>query len=450
MAAWASGCLKTRLVLECKNTGFDEVKASYDDEELLKLSNISGRASWNASDFAPVNTILADHVKLTAEDLKNLMKMPHLSTLEVEWSRVWIPEPPESETVFASHTLRKLRLTGSLVERQAAFSFTYLSELDLSCNNLVSIPRIEGEKIVYLNLSNTKIEYVKNMDKLPSLEELDLTNNGLRYIKDDAFLTNLDLTKLWLQHNKMKIMSFNSTRLQVLNLNYNIMDMIYGDFFAGLPSLTTLYLVDNGISFMEDPFKYTKHLKVLDLSYNELKALESSWFSSTPELEVLKISHNNLVELPAMFEPLHILHHLNVSSNALAVLDHDFFDQTPALAILDATDNQLVSVDGAMPLLKNLNKLHVAHNYLKINENTFVGAEQLNYLNASHNNLQITLTVFEKNKKLRDLDLSHNAIRELCVGAAAPPQILNLDISNNLVRFLQYLPYLIKHYRPRG
>jgi len=439
---WASEskCVNSTFMLQCSNMTLEQVSSSYLEEEIIILSNVTGETSWNASQLARVNSFMADNINLKEEAVVDLLTIPKLSLLQLQWGRIELGTNI-STSIFTAPNLRKLYLTGSLQNPPTVFNFSYLTELDLSHNKFPEVPKILSEKLIFLNLSSAETKIFENLKELKSLEELDLSNNNIRVLPNDTFTYNKELTKLWLQSNGLTSVYFNASELIFLDLNYNRIGTVKGDFFKGLESLTTLYLVENEIETMVEPFKHVKLLKILDLSYNILENLEGSWFENTLELEVLKLSHNSLNGLPSLNKPLMNLHHLNLSRNALEVLDSRFFEKTPALAVLDVTGNELRTIDGAMSCLQTLNKLHIAHNFLEISDNTFALAEKLNFVNLSYNSLtDMTLSDFGSNKLLRDVDVSHNNLKQLCAEGLAPKQIKNLDISYNQVQIKPFLP----------
>lgn len=424
----ASQCTKRGIYLECSNLSVDDLIRQYTNEETLKLTNLTGISSWDSANLAPVNTIILNDAKLTSEGFRDLVRLPHLSTLEI--SKLDILKNITSDDFPVGTNLRRLTIK-QCNQCIIKLNLPFLSEVDLSENDFAEDPIVTGKDLQFLNLSSTSFSDYKSSG---SLQELDLSRNGIIGKFERISGSFPELEKLFLNNNNITEFYASLESLTILNLSENQIQKINNSSFELLPQLTTLYLSGNEITTMIQPFDSTPLLKFLDLSKNQLKALNSTWFDKTKELEILKVSDNFLEVLPTLTTMLLNLHHVDLSSNKLVSLNADFFRKVPELAFLDVSNNKLTKIDNVTPFLGNLNRLLISSNSLVVGKTTFAPMREINYLDASDNGLKITLSVFGKNSALRHLYLDSNLITDLCDGESAPADIEYLFLKNNQVR----------------
>ena len=144
--------------------------------------------------------------------------------------------------------------------------------------------------------------------------------------------------------------------------------------FAGLTSLTNLYLFNNALTTLpDDVFDDLTALEILTLGRNDLPTLPAGVFdrlialtelgldnnalSSLPggvfdelgALDILVLAHNGLTTLPGdVFDALGALTELNLQDNALTELTAGVFDRLRALNILTLDDNGLTTLPGGV------------------------------------------------------------------------------------------------------
>ena len=128
---------------------------------------------------------------------------------------------------------------------------------------------------------------------------------------------------------------------RTLNLSgQNIADLKAGD-FAGLTSLTDLYLFNNALTTLpDDVFDDLTALEILTLGRNELTTLPAGVFDRLIALTELGLDNNDLPTLPAgVFDRLIALEILTLNGNALNMLPAGVFDRLIALTVLQLQDN---------------------------------------------------------------------------------------------------------------
>jgi hypothetical protein len=203
------------------------------------------------------------------------------------------------------------------------------------------------------------------------IEWLSLANNTLTKIHPDA----LGL----LRH------------LRHLDLSNNMISSIQPDTLHNISVTEWLSLANNRLTEIHPvTLRLLRHLRHLDLSHNMISSIQPETLHNNSVLEWLRLENNRLTET-----------HLHI------------FQNQSKLSCLDLSGNVTSKVEGAMfycnrksdILLLTSNKIfeYIASNFREecelniseINDEAFVGLENLKYLDLSSNNVtNISLTVF--------------------------------------------------------
>ncbi|EMP31498.1 Nyctalopin [Chelonia mydas] len=140
-----------------------------------------------------------------------------------------------------------------------------------------------------------------------------------------------NLTHVYLERNKIEAVAYNSlqglTRLKYLNLQDNRINVIHDQAFQDCQKMEYLYLNDNLLSDLpENSFDGLRYLKMLNLGGNFLRNVSNTWFRDLVQLEVLYLDRNrvNYIEEGA-FENLTSLVSLHLNSNNLTTLPFSVF-----------------------------------------------------------------------------------------------------------------------------
>jgi Leucine-rich repeat (LRR) protein len=217
------------------------------------------------------------------------------------------------------------------------FNFKNLKKLDLSHNNIDQLP--------------------SDIEKLLSLDYLDLRFNDLKYLPDSC--ANLEqLETLLLSNNKLKKLPNsigNLKNLVKLDLNDNFLSNL-PDSFGSLEHLEILALWNNRIEKLPEPFGNLKNLKELNLRENELKNLPES-FSHLQSLETLSLNNNKLMNLPESFGTLKVLKHLYLNNNQLSSLPDTMGNLNETLETLYIKGNNFTDIPSIIWPLKKLMNL---------------------------------------------------------------------------------------------
>ena len=232
--------------------------------------------------------------------------------------------------------------------------------------------------------------------------------------------------------------------------------------FAGLTSLTNLYLFNNALTTLpDDVFDDLTALEILTLGRNDLPTLPAGVFdrlialtelgldnnalSSLPggvfdelgALDILVLAHNGLTTLPGdVFDALGALTELNLQDNALTGLTAGVFDRLRALEVLTLDENGLTTLpDGVFDRLRALEVLTLDGNGLTgLPAGVFDRLGALEVLTLRRNGLaKLPGRVFEPLTALKDLRLQGNPGVPFAPGAVALPDDGTVPVAGGAV-----------------
>ena len=232
--------------------------------------------------------------------------------------------------------------------------------------------------------------------------------------------------------------------------------------FAGLTSLTNLYLFNNALTTLpDDVFDDLTALEILTLGRNDLPTLPAGVFdrlialtelgldnnalSSLPggvfdelgALDILVLAHNGLTTLPGdVFDALGALTELNLQDNALTGLTAGVFDRLEALEVLTLDENGLTTLPGGVfDRLGALEVLTLDGNGLTgLPAGVFDRLGALEVLTLRRNGLaKLPGRVFEPLTALKDLRLQGNPGVPFAPGAVALPDDGTVPVAGGAV-----------------
>lgn len=254
-----------------------------------------------------------------------------------------------------------------------------VEELDLSNCGLKQVLLTAFNKldnIVFINLANNGLKSLPAglFDEVETIEELDLSHNNISSLPDSLF-NRTALGILNLSHNRFKgKIDFGTPDIQALDLSFNKIEAIPNTLFKRFEGLTNLELRNNSIrKIHQAAFSPLKKLRNIDLSFNYLEQISSSVFVANRELDVIRLNDNTgLKKLP-----------LDGFESEIGTFDVKSFD----VSNCDLTD---------------------------IGEKTFSTMPKITKLNLAWNNIEtLSKGVFSALNRLADLDLSNNVITEV-------------------------------------
>ncbi|XP_060651867.1 LOW QUALITY PROTEIN: peroxidasin [Drosophila nasuta] len=130
---------------------------------------------------------------------------------------------------------------------------------------------------------------------------------------------------------------------QVLDLRFNHIEKLPANAFNGLSQLTTLFLNDNEMAFVEeDAFKDLRALRFLYLNKNRLSRLPATIFQQLSSLEALYLDGNDIWQLPVgLFDNSPRLQRIILNNNKLTNLPLEMFNKLHSLRQLRLDGNPI-------------------------------------------------------------------------------------------------------------
>ncbi|XP_061735708.1 nyctalopin [Nerophis ophidion] len=211
-----------------------------------------------------------------------------------------------------------------------------LVELKMAHNEYISYLHTRTftglKKLVRLDLSDCNLFNIPDriFIEQTALKELLCFQNKFRRIPG-AFRGMENLTHIYLERSKIEAVAYNSLlglgSLKYLNLQENRINVIHDQAFQDLVRLENFYLNDNQLSDLpRQAFKGLSRLKMLNLGGNRLTNVSKTWFSDLVELEILYLDRNQLLYIEeGTFENLTSLITLHLNSNNLTTLPFPVF-----------------------------------------------------------------------------------------------------------------------------
>ena len=134
------------------------------------------------------------------------------------------------------------------------------------------------------------------------------------------------------------------------------------DVFSQLVNLTQLYLDHNKITTIKkNTLANLKSLEIFSISNNNVQECCTGTFSSMPFLRHLKIDRNRLTEV--MDIPT-CLTHLILSCNLIKVIRKDIFQKSKTMLQIELSDNKIYDIDGLI-IPNDCIRLSLAGNFIK-------------------------------------------------------------------------------------
>ncbi|XP_037881152.1 peroxidasin isoform X2 [Glossina fuscipes] len=129
----------------------------------------------------------------------------------------------------------------------------------------------------------------------------------------------------------------------VVDLRFNRFEELPANAFEGLTQVTTLFLNENEISYVEESaFDGLKSLRFLYLNNNRISRLPSNIFQQLKQLEAIYLDNNDIWQIDAnTFSDLPRLNRLFVFNNKLTNVPVNAFNRLPSLKRLRLDDNPI-------------------------------------------------------------------------------------------------------------
>jgi len=298
---------------------------------------------------------------------------------------------------------------------------TQLQKLDLSSNQLTSLPRalLQLTQLQSLNLSDNNLETLPDwFEQLTQLHALYLSDNNLEILPD--WLGQLtQLQSLNLRNNQLIALPDwvgQLTLLQSLNLSSNKLKTL-PESLGELTQLQFLSLSNNKLISLSESLGRLSQLKNLDISSNQLIILPSA-LGRLSKLQELEIASNQLTVLPDSIGDLKELRKILLQENSLTSLPESF-GQLTDLIVLGLGKNTFSKIPDSMYKLKNLEALWI-DNFAQFS-NWIRALKSLSSIRSSECGLVVIPNWIGELNELTELILKGNFISDL------PPSLAQLE-----------------------
>eukprot|EP01103_Thecamoeba_quadrilineata_P000073 TRINITY_DN10055_c0_g1_i1.p1 TRINITY_DN10055_c0_g1~~TRINITY_DN10055_c0_g1_i1.p1 ORF type:complete len:937 (+),score=204.98 TRINITY_DN10055_c0_g1_i1:130-2940(+) len=337
----------------------------------------------------------------------------------------------------------------SLIPLSIFFQFRSIHKIDLSYNQLTSIPceiSLLPELKTLLLVGNKIKDWPSARDQChnSSLTHLDLAMNKFTSFPRELLIDYASIQKLGLSRNKLSMLDFDlqttkdyrpGSSVTDIDVSFNRLQTIspkIGRFY----NLKILLLHKNLLGSIPEQIGALVHLVTLDISHNQLSSLPTS-ISNLASLQTLDLQSNEITSLPTWDrsqDKLSSLKRVQIQENRLSSLP-ECWCTLSNLQELNMTANHLTQLPNNLSTFTSLQALYLGSNHLTnlpeqisqlklvqlfLDDNRF---DSFPIQSTSADDSQTDLPIFSQ---LRILTLAYNHIPSV---ADFPfKQIKNLDI----------------------
>ncbi|KAK6960299.1 serine-rich adhesin for platelets [Biomphalaria glabrata] len=409
-----------------------------------------------------LQTLVLSHNPLESIDKVTFKLLTNVETIKLQDVQMNDIDP----NWFAQHkTLRNIDLSHNFLKSidERSFLMTFLEDLDLSYNNLTSVPTAAIKRCTKqptrLSLAHNQIPNISNADIVDfTVETLDLSDNQINQIPKDLF-QNVPIESINLSGNSIdKIEDGTFDGLQLLNLDLSNTRL------ESLPRSTEKSLANTSTKINLNNTSWQCDCDTLWLA--ELLTNHSNIVSPTCGANtkysglLLSIAASQLkndcnrmcdpggravcgsicpkdVALPANIVYLRVDNGTCDAWARQGTLRPEYFGTYNDLKVLNLTQ---AHVDRFQPVamftsMSNLIELYLSHNLIRsFSPTAWTGLSSLEHLDLSHNTIMgFVAQSFSKLINLKQLNLSNNKITMQIpdTGFAGLVQLKTLTLSNN-------------------
>ncbi len=324
------------------------------------------------------------------------------------------------------------------------YAFSNLEEIDLTGNNLRSLPPSffnAFPKLQTLKLSNNFLDEIPStISNFENLKVLEIRTNKIKQLPlSIAHLKHLE--KLDLSGNRLPYLTANFDRLQELkeiNLSKNLFQSIpykLGD----LPYLEKMYFDSNpqciDLNFKQGQFPSLRWLSLkkcdlglLNKNENDLRCLPGS-LVHLRQLEELFLAENLLESLHPSLADLPHLSHLDLSQNDFQRIPK-VCQKTSKLCTLDMYGCERLKLDQSIGKMPALSTLILAYCNLTMLPEEIGNLQRLTHLLLDANRLTQIPSTINNLSQLKVLSLSKNKNLEEVNGIDQLPHLQTLKLDN--------------------
>ena len=322
-----------------------------------------------------------------------------------------------------------------------------------SCNNLREVRYISNEAwqlpaslslatgLRTLDISNNRLEQLEHaeLDKLPNLVSIKMSNNKLRYLPDyfGLFkqLRSLNLSSNYIESFPDFLCDLKS--LVDLDISFNTVRTLPK--IGQLTRLEKLWATNNLLEgrFPED-FRNLRSLKEVDIRFNGITNIDV--FAELPDIEQLMVGHNVISKFEGSFEKIRIFHldhnpmtrfdfkspvlsltALNIASCKISQLDDSIFERMRNVTKVNLDKNHFSTLSPQVGRLQRLEYLSIARNPLSSLPPSIGHLHSLHYLDIRECNLKKLPSEIWFCASLDTLNVSSNVLESFPKPATALP-----------------------------
>jgi Leucine-rich repeat (LRR) protein len=269
-------------------------------------------------------------------------------------------ESSQHQTLFDFDSMIEKFFIPSIYGQKAYDHLSKFKILELNSifklNKIIFIPRNSFQSLtnlVTLNLSNNNIEIVDNdaFKGLCRLEELILSKNKLSKLAINTFNGLSKLKTLDISFNRIEFLNKNTftglTSLKILIVSWNSLCVVTSKLFGGLPSLENLNLSCNQVLYISKyAFASLKKIKILNLSSNFISKILPNQFQNLESLEDLYLNDNEIQTInQASFENLSALKQFSVVINNINKFDFRHLKNSKLIESVDLSNNSIDEIN---------------------------------------------------------------------------------------------------------
>ena len=275
--------------------------------------------------------------------------------------------------------------------------FTVASGLDLSSNDLTSVPPNLSSAETRLDLNNNRITILRKHDffAMTNLKVLNLRFNQIETIEEGAFVGLSNLYALSLYSNKIKNIPDISSlaNLKFFWVGANPLFITHGDF----ENMKSLHVLD--ISWIWSrvftPLPYSPNMTSLNLGGNIIKQYSKYFFKSLPSLKKILLQKNLLSSFPEFGQCKEKITNLIMNRNRLYRLPD--LRGYKSMVYLDLSQNYI----SALPE-QSLSML--VSGTVKLDANPIPCVQELCWLATSNLSVEVTVTC-QGGLSLQEMDI---------------------------------------------
>lgn len=270
--------------------------------------------SHNRIDFVSHDVILPNnlrHLILSYNNISNWISLspnsflesaPNLETLSLAGNPLGAFTDNDDRFLLISSSLKKLDLSDCQIQKISGSlmlsGLLNLGHLSLNSNPLKTLPALQADKLVHLDVSECKLVMLRStiFSQMPVINfvnfsgnhRLSLIHENEEYV-ESVSLRQIDLSKC--NMNAIDLKGF--PNLTSVNLNGNLITEIFRDTFRNNILIENLDLSSNSIGRISVmAFQWLKRLRTVDLSLNMIQEIEAETFEQNHQLTTINLSRN--------------------------------------------------------------------------------------------------------------------------------------------------------------